>query len=436
MGRHPRSTLACAAILGAWLGQPEIAFAATPTTPTEEGGAVSLAARKELVQLLQTDQFAELDRRLRAYQQRYEAAEGDELEVAQAFAAFATSDPALEPHLDRFVAAQPGWPARLARAQWRLRRAELERGTRWAKDTSDSQFAGLERWLTLASEDLGVALQDGPRVQATYSTTLDVLRHGAPRAVREQILARALAADPSAYLVRRTYLALLTPRWGGSFQEMESFVAEADARAAANPRLRLLRGKIHRERASQLSQSHQEDAALAEYTRAVDLGPAEFALRDRAELLLARGLAGEALSDLNRAIALDPGVTGSYALRARAHAALGRRDRALNDLDRALELDPLEPEARDARASVRIELSDWAGAEDDLSLATRYEPRSARTWLRLAWVQARRGRDLAAAEESVARAVALAPGDDEARQLLADVRRRRAAAVPPASRQP
>jgi tetratricopeptide (TPR) repeat protein len=48
----------------------------------------------------------------------------------------------------------------------------------------------------------------------------------------------------------------------------------------------------------------------------------------------------EALTDLNRAIELDPGDAGYYAARGQAYQATGRNDEALADFDRATELDP------------------------------------------------------------------------------------------------
>lgn len=442
MPRHPRAGRTLAAILVTCLGLPAVASAQAPAKPTEDGGAVPLAVRAELLQLLRTDQFAALDLRLRAYQERAEGGDGDELEVAQAFDTFATSDPALEAHLDGFVAARPGWASRLARAEWRSRRAQLERGTRWAKDTTPAQFEGLERWVALAREDLKLALEDGPRVQAAHALAIDGLSHGGTAAERAQVLARALDADPDAYLVRRTYLVTLLPRWGGSRQAMEAFVADAEKRAERNPRLRLLRGRIDRDQGDALSREGHHDAAVLAYGRAVALGPMAAALRDRGAALVRADRPGEALSDLNLAIVLYPGFTDVYTARARAHQQLGRRDRALKDLDLAIELDPMDPQARDARAGVRIDLTDWAGAEEDLLVAVRYEPGDAGPWLRLGWVQAYHTRKVAEGQQAVARAVELSPEWDEARNLLAAVQKlapakpRRPPAAPPASAAP
>ncbi len=84
--------------------------------------------------------------------------------------------------------------------------------------------------------------------------------------------------------------------------------------------------------------------------------------RRGAASLTRRDLAG-ALSDLDRACALEPGNAGYFATRAKVHLARQERDAALADVDEALRLDPAQTEARLGRAYLRK-----GRAERDLAL--------------------------------------------------------------------
>src|SRR5262249_53886844 len=127
----------------------------------------------------------------------------------------------------------------------------------------------------------------------------------------------------------------------------------------------------------------------------------------------ARKFAGEidaAVSDCDRAIAIDPGLVESYFWRASAHDRAGRHeqmvadfsryielvptpkdwrehncrawafhrigqpDRALADADRALELGPREATALDVRGQILASLGRWEEAKADLAAALAANP--------------------------------------------------------------
>ena len=60
----------------------------------------------------------------------------------------------------------------------------------------------------------------------------------------------------------------------------------------------------------------------------------------RGNAYLAMGRIDEALSDLTRAIELDPDNSSVIANRGETYRSIGRHDEALSDLTRAIELDP------------------------------------------------------------------------------------------------
>lgn len=132
----------------------------------------------------------------------------------------------------------------------------------------------------------------------------------------------------------------------------------------------------------------------------------------RARVLLARCLlereqAGEALENIELALATDPEPAESWQLLARALSALGRHDGAVTAAQ--------EARRRDPRASLRtfVRVLAAAGRDAELSLALEHEltlaPHDAELWTALGLSSNARGRSEAAVA-AFRRAVALDPG--------------------------
>jgi tetratricopeptide (TPR) repeat protein len=145
---------------------------------------------------------------------------------------------------------------------------------------------------------------------------------------------------------------------------------------------------FHLGRANLLQREGEYERALQDHDRVVELDPTSHALRfgraltmslagrvreaademqrvveaDADNVLYLRALgelrtrseqAALAVAPLDRAIELEPSAE-AYALRARAHAALGDTTRALADFDRSAELDPSESLVAMERAGLRV----------------------------------------------------------------------------------
>jgi len=86
---------------------------------------------------------------------------------------------------------------------------------------------------------------------------------------------------------------------------------------------------------------------------------------------------GDALVDLDRAIALDPKLVDAYVFRASALRQQRALDQAAVDLDKALSLDPQHPEALLERGIVRRLQGNDAGARADWETLTKVAPKTA-----------------------------------------------------------
>jgi tetratricopeptide (TPR) repeat protein len=104
-------------------------------------------------------------------------------------------------------------------------------------------------------------------------------------------------------------------------------------------------------RAVAYAQLGRRGEALADLNRAVALQPGNYLfVALRGQILAELGRLQQALADANRAVALAPDQPVPYALRGEILERLGRRDRALADYRRALALDANERRAAEGVA--------------------------------------------------------------------------------------
>jgi serine/threonine protein kinase/Flp pilus assembly protein TadD len=96
------------------------------------------------------------------------------------------------------------------------------------------------------------------------------------------------------------------------------------------------------------------DAAIRDYDAAIRADPRHAeALNNRAWVALQTGRAAAALTDANRSIELMPANGYAYDTRGHIFEALGRRDDAIRDYERAIAIDPSQESSRAALARLR-----------------------------------------------------------------------------------
>jgi basic membrane protein A len=114
----------------------------------------------------------------------------------------------------------------------------------------------------------------------------------------------------------------------------------------------------------------QQDLAIADFDRAIELEPglAE-AYGNRGRAYAEMGDYDRAIADLNRTIELQPDLAEAYFNRGVAYWHKGDYDRAIADYDRAIELKPGLAEAYGNRGRVYAEMGDFDRAISDLDRA-------------------------------------------------------------------
>jgi Flp pilus assembly protein TadD/uncharacterized membrane protein YfcA len=137
--------------------------------------------------------------------------------------------------------------------------------------------------------------------------------------------------------------------------------------------------ETHWNYASSLFQSGQLDAAIAEYTRAIDLGGNELpqAYVGRGQALLAVPNVPAAIADFRTAVDLKPDYAAGYNWLGTALAKDRQTDAAIAAYAHAIDLDPALAEARVSLAALLVRKGELDAARKQFDIAVRIDPSKA-----------------------------------------------------------
>jgi tetratricopeptide (TPR) repeat protein len=329
------------------VADPEaVARARSPAVPDQKRGPPAIAARLELLDLLRNRRFDELTRRVEAAQAAFEADPGREEQVEQTWDTFLTEDSSVAPLLEAWAAAVPSYAPHVALGLHHRRSGWDARGPGSASNTSREQFAAMDAHFDQALQHLNRALEIHPRLTVALETLINIEKSGARvrAATPTDLVARAARTCPSCVYPPFERLIALYPRWGGSHEEMQRYLAELAPRIEKFARLAILRGAIAADDGESAMNRQDYDAALRFYDEALRHGAYWYYRRYRGQVLYRLGHYPEALADIEFWIA--HGLRPSQALLWKVYT-LGKLERyaeAAEAIDLARHLEPTDDE--------------------------------------------------------------------------------------------
>ncbi|MFC4111409.1 tetratricopeptide repeat protein [Nonomuraea zeae] len=133
---------------------------------------------------------------------------------------------------------------------------------------------------------------------------------------------------------------------------------------------------LYANRGQLLAMAGRHEAALADYTRAIEADPGypDYYL-DRGNLLHKLGRLAEALADYESVMRLSPPFPEAYYNRAELRFVSGDHEGARADLDHTLDLDPSFTPAYVNRSGLHAAAGDYARARQDVEQGLRLAPR-------------------------------------------------------------
>lgn len=398
--------------------QPDARPTATSTTP------IKITIRE----MLARHQFDELVQTLHGYRKSAKENISSEEMLFAAFKAFDLSTPGYQQHFDAWVAAHPQNPLPyLGRAFHYYRQAWVARGTKWSSETKESQLDEMKVALGKCTSDLSKVFELDDKHIIAHTLLISVVGMSGDQEQLASTLQAALDVSPVSFVARKAYLQYASPRWGGSYDQMQLIIDSAQQYAEQNPQLTLLRGLVLAESGDMRALMKNYSAALSLYSQALEFGENHTILFDRGRIHYRREEYREALRDLNRAIELYPEASKYYYWRSFAHSKLNDLQRAVSDISTAERLAPGDPSVVKRKKSLAKKFTNLGykqakalkpgAAIENYNMALQMTPQNDYLYYRRARAYIEQNR-LARAKGDLVRAIALNPDDYDYYKLL------------------
>lgn len=316
-----------------------------------DGYPLQYVDRAALRSLLRAQRYDDLTRYFEQLQSAFEADPKKEYWPHDAAAAFMSAEPELLPLLDGWVSASPkSFAPYLARGAYREHVGFTRRGTAWAAETHEGDFAGMADAHKKGFADLEEALSIRPRAVSAYELEIAIHMANSLRGEVEKDVEKAARVCPTCLLYRVRMMHALEPRWGGTHEAMAAFAKAAPV--AQNKVLRFLPAYIELDQASMLQHDKKYDEAVAATERACSIGDYWKSLLDRGEAYERASDFAKAARDVERANQLRPGEPEVLFPLARAEYNQKHWETAGQALITGLRIDPTNHEGRRLRPIV------------------------------------------------------------------------------------
>lgn len=277
--------------------------------------------KSTILSLFRHQSFKSLNSKLEEYQSAYDQDYQEEDNVYDAFDVFSKIDTTFESLLFKWIKEYSEfYVPYAARAKYYCACAREARGHKWVIDKDQKEYKEMERFFSLALLDINEALKKNVRLDICYAMMVEIGSMTDDREMKNRALADALKNHPYACRIRLKYLQTLTPRLGGSYDKMETFIDSCAKYATFNPKLKELSASIPAEKGNVFSYLGKYGEAVKMYTEALNYSS----------------------------------YHSYYANRADAYVKLNDYVHALNDYDHALELSPNDPEYLDRKAKAVV----------------------------------------------------------------------------------
>jgi tetratricopeptide (TPR) repeat protein len=215
------------------------------------------------------------ERAFSALQTSFENGRVTEYQLLDAYKHFYREDAALASGLDEWIRVFPQSPsAYLARGVYFRKRGEQRRGTNYIEKTPSADLAYMMSMFRKAKPDLAKSLQLNGNSYIAELHVLNIAMHEGDVLGARKALENATRILPSNILARARYTASLQPRWGGSYAQMDAFIARCRSEGVPEGTVALLESIKFEDLGSRAEEKGRLDDARAYFERALPLSRA------------------------------------------------------------------------------------------------------------------------------------------------------------------
>jgi tetratricopeptide (TPR) repeat protein len=184
------------------------------------------AAPTDVATALKTNDLGRLETQLSSVQQRFEEGQINEYELRNSFRPFYDLDAVAQERLRAWAASSPrSYVAHLGLGVLYRRLGANARGTEYLSNTPRAQIDEMNRYYDLAARELATSMTLTRKPYLSIFHLLPIYLARGKRNDGEELLRRADTMLPTNALVRTRYATYLLPRWGGSYELVDQYIA-------------------------------------------------------------------------------------------------------------------------------------------------------------------------------------------------------------------
>jgi tetratricopeptide (TPR) repeat protein len=190
-------------------------------------------------QRLKEKKFSSIEDELSDKLRRQEAGSYSDVTLHDTVAYATKGDTGLEPLLAEWVRQSPNsFVAHLSKGAHHVNMGFLKRGSGVSADTSAEQIAAMELEFSKAVSELKIAMELRPSSVLPYPLLMRVAAASGQTQAMRGLLAEAQRLSPGTVAARQQAIFYLTPKWGGTFEELDALAASLPGSALTEPRRR------------------------------------------------------------------------------------------------------------------------------------------------------------------------------------------------------
>ncbi len=231
------------------------------------------ADASDVALLLQSNDIGGAEKLLADVQHRFESGALTEIELRNTFRPFYKLDAIAAKNLKSWAANSPqSYAAHLALGIYYKRTGLAIRGEKFIAETPKENIREMTAYLDKAGDELRRSLTLTPKPYLSIFHLLDIAAHFGDRSYSKALLSEANKTLPDNALARNRYLVSLMPRWGGSYPEVDSFIASSKKQGVPANVILQLESIKYNDMGHALEADGQHRAAQEQFKKALELG--------------------------------------------------------------------------------------------------------------------------------------------------------------------
>jgi tetratricopeptide (TPR) repeat protein len=254
----------------------------------------------EITNLILQENFIEFENRSKAYELKFLKEPIYESPLLKLYDVIDSKNDKVLVKLDKWVDSRPSYISYGARGVYKKNRGFWNRGSNFIQKTPTENISKMMKMHEEGKADLLVALKKNSKFVPAYSGLIGIERASGDISTATKILETAVREIPQTYYIRYGYLQSLRPRWGGSYEKMQSFADNLDKEALINPRIWSLKAEVFAEQGYNAWIEKDYKSAIRHYTAALSYGDRMDFLKNRGYIYMTLKKYDLALADLTR----------------------------------------------------------------------------------------------------------------------------------------